>query len=191
MKEKKITEILEIGTELISKKGFNNVGLQEILATAKIPKGSFYYYFKSKEDFGLQIIKFYSSRSILLLKSYLENPKHSPRNRFLNFFKDMRNIYQQKSYSEGCLLGNCSLELGDVKKSYAKEVSKELDKWQSLFEQCILEGQKDGSIKNAAPANKLAAYLLNNWEGALLRMKTDKTTESINIFIEFSNELLS
>ena len=103
----------------------------------------------------------------------------------------MRNIYQQKSYSEGCLLGNCSLELGDVKKSYAKEVSKELDKWQSLFEQCILEGQKDGSIKNAAPANKLAAYLLNNWEGALLRMKTDKTTESINIFIEFSNELLS
>lgn len=190
MKENKITEILEIGTELISKKGFNNVGLQEILATANIPKGSFYYYFKSKEDFGLQIIKHYSAQSILLLDSYLKDNEKTPKERFLSFFKGMKQVYEQKSFSEGCLLGNCSLELADLKSSYALGISKELNNWQNKFEQCILEGQEDGSIKNEAPASKLAAYLLNNWEGALLRMKTSKSAEAIDIFIDFTRDLL-
>ena len=40
--------ILDTGYQLIAAKGFTGVGLAEILKTAKTPKGSFYYYFKSK-----------------------------------------------------------------------------------------------------------------------------------------------
>ena len=38
--------------QIIRKKGFNNTGIQEILQSAGVPKGSFYFYFKSKERSG-------------------------------------------------------------------------------------------------------------------------------------------
>ena len=40
-------KILRTGAEVIHLKGFNHTGLQEILSAAKVPKGSFYNYFKS------------------------------------------------------------------------------------------------------------------------------------------------
>ena len=44
--------ILQAARPIIGAKGFSAVGLTEILAAAKVPKGSFYYYFTSKEAFG-------------------------------------------------------------------------------------------------------------------------------------------
>ena len=65
MKTETIDTILEIGTDLILKNGYNNVGLNKILQAANIPKGSFYYYFNSKEDFGVQVIEYYSKNSLV------------------------------------------------------------------------------------------------------------------------------
>ncbi|MCL6273650.1 TetR/AcrR family transcriptional regulator [Muricauda sp. 2012CJ35-5] len=190
-KEHTLQRILKIGGELIIQKGFNNVGLNEILSTVNIPKGSFYYYFKSKEDFGLQVIKNYGEESLKLLRSYLEDESKTPKERFMTFFRDIRLVYIQKDFTEGCLLGNCSLELSDLKSSYAHGVATELDKWEALFEACIKEGQEDGSICNNNDAQKLAAYLLNNWEGAILRMKSQKNEKPLSLFIEFTEELLT
>lgn len=190
MKEEAIINILKIGTELISKKGFNNVGLQEILTAAAIPKGSFYYYFKSKEDFGIQVIRYYSETSSEFLKSYLSDVNTSPRERILRLFNDLKEIYHSKGYQEGCLLGNCSLELSDAKAIYASTIAGELDKWQEAFETCIKEGQEDGSIQANWEAKKLAAFIINSWEGALLRMKADKSAYHFNLFVEFVEKLI-
>ncbi|MDC6365701.1 MULTISPECIES: TetR/AcrR family transcriptional regulator [Flavobacteriaceae] len=189
-KESTLHRILTIGGNLIIQKGFNNVGLNEILSAADIPKGSFYYYFKSKEDFGLQVIKNYGNESYTLVASYLRDKSKNPKERFMGFFKDIKSVYVQKQFTEGCLLGNCSLELSDVKASYAFGVSNELKRWEDLFEECIQEGQRDGSIGNQSDSRKLASYILNNWEGAILRMKSQKSEKPLSLFIEFTNELL-
>ena len=54
--------ILTHAAQIIHKKGFNNTGIQEILESAGVPKGSFYFYFKSKEDLGLALIDHYAER---------------------------------------------------------------------------------------------------------------------------------
>lgn len=190
MKEEAINHILKVGTELISKKGFHNVGLQEILTAADIPKGSFYYYFKSKEDFGIKVIQYYSETSLDFLNSYLNDKNKAPKERILSLFRDMKNVYRNKGYSEGCLLGNCSLELSDIKLSYAKSISKEMDNWQQPFQSCIAEGQKEGSIANDKESKKLAAFILNSWEGSLLRMKAEKSSYHYDVFYEFVEDLL-
>ncbi|WP_422348984.1 TetR family transcriptional regulator C-terminal domain-containing protein [Flagellimonas sp.] len=191
VKQNTLHRILKIGGDLVIQKGFNNVGLNEILGAADIPKGSFYYYFKSKEDFGLQVIKNYGDDSLKLLKSYLEDKSKNPKERFMSFFKDVRLIHIQKDFTEGCLMGNCSLELGDIKSSYANAVAKELNRWEEVFETCIKEGQEDNSIGNTSDPRKLAAFMLNNWEGAILRMKSEKNEKPLSLFIEFTDELLS
>lgn len=191
MKETTIQNILEIGMHLIIKKGFHHVGLQEILHTANIPKGSFYYYFKSKEDFGLKVIEYYSGNSLKVLKEYLTNRQLSPKERILSFYKGMRAIYQDKQYTEGCLMGNCSLELSDLKDTYAQTLTVEFEKWEALLEGCIAEGQKEGTIQVAQSAKDLAAFVLNSWEGALLRMKSVKASHPLDTYITFIEKLLS
>ena len=50
MANDKKKDILGRGLELILKKGYYGTGIQEIADSAGIPKGSFYNYFKSKEE---------------------------------------------------------------------------------------------------------------------------------------------
>ena len=53
--------IIKKGAELVYSNGFNNTGIQEVLHAADVPKGSFYFYFKSKEEFGLSLIDYFAS----------------------------------------------------------------------------------------------------------------------------------
>jgi len=52
-------QILDTAKGIILGKGFAAVGLNEILSTAGVPKGSFYHYFKSKEQFGDALLEDY------------------------------------------------------------------------------------------------------------------------------------
>ena len=185
MKTETIESILEIGTDLILKNGYNNIGLNKILETANIPKGSFYYYFKSKEDFGIQVIKFYSENSLTFLKSYLTDTSKDPKERIISFFEDMQNVYITKDFKGGCLLGNCSLELSDMSEAFSSSVANELDKWQDCFEKCIQEGQDNNINKKEESAKEMSDFILTTWEGSLLRMKSSKNTESITTFIKY------
>ena len=53
------THILDTAQRIVGAKGFSPVGLNEILAAANVPKGSFYYYFESKEAFGTALLEHY------------------------------------------------------------------------------------------------------------------------------------
>jgi TetR/AcrR family transcriptional repressor of nem operon len=183
MKKEIVESILEIGTDLILKNGYHNVGLNKILKEANIPKGSFYYYFKSKEDFGLQVIKFYSKKSLIILNRYLEDSNKNHKQRIISFFKDMQEIYIAKDYKEGCLLGNCSTELSDFSVSFSTTIANELSIWEKCFEKCIQKGQIEGNIKTSESPKVLSDLTLTMWEGALLRMKSAKNVESIETFI--------
>jgi TetR/AcrR family transcriptional regulator, transcriptional repressor for nem operon len=51
--------IIRHGALLIHSKGYNNTGLADVLKAAKVPKGSFYFYFKSKDELGLAVLDHY------------------------------------------------------------------------------------------------------------------------------------
>lgn len=190
MKKDTVENILEIGTDLIIKNGYHNIGLNKILKEANIPKGSFYYYFKSKEDFGVQVIKYYSNKSLAILKSYLTDKSKSEKQRIISFFEDMKNVYISKDYKEGCLLGNCSIELSDFSESFSNSVANELMNWQEIFETCIQEGQEKGTIKKDESASILSNLVLTMWEGALLRMKSAKNSDSIDTIILYLDKTI-
>ncbi len=190
MKEEVINQMLETGTDLVSKNGFNKLGLNEVVKHMGIPKGSFYYYFNSKDDFGLKVIDHYAMQSEALIKSYLEDKSKTPKERILTLFNDRIPVYEDQEYMEGCLLGNCSLELAAQKGEFATKISECFDQWENLFTMTIDEGQKEGSIKSTYEAEIMAQFILNSWEGALLRMKSTKTNQAMEIFIRFVDDLL-
>ena len=60
-------ELIKVGTEIIGQHGFSTTGINAVLSTAGIPKGSFYYYFSSKEE----VLYAIASEHIKLLYSEL------------------------------------------------------------------------------------------------------------------------
>ncbi len=175
--------ILTTGIDLFIKKGYHNVGLKEILNKAEVPKGSFYYYFDSKEDFGVQVISKYSSIGLLDYKSLLEEKSLSPKNRIIQLYINKIDYFQLKECTQGCLMGNSSNELSDVSESFRNVIAQEFNHWQDVLEKCIIEAQEVDEIDKNVESKMLASFILNSWEGALLRMKCEKTIDPLHNFI--------
>ncbi|MEO0874797.1 MAG: TetR family transcriptional regulator C-terminal domain-containing protein [Bacteroidota bacterium] len=190
MKQETVDRILTVGTELLIKNGYNSVGLNRILESANIPKGSFYYFFKSKEDFGLKVLDFYARQNLDFLKTFLENKEQEPRDRIFDLLNSIQAIYEEQDYLQGCLLGNSSLELAAQKESFANQIAHGLGQWQNLFAKTIAEGQEAGSINIEFSADQYAEFLINSWEGALVRMKTTRSNAPMELFILFLEKLL-
>ncbi|VAW66345.1 Transcriptional regulator, AcrR family [hydrothermal vent metagenome] len=164
--------IIQSGIEILLEKGYNGSGLKEILDAAGVPKGSFYHFFKNKEDFAKEALSYYSNAFIPLLQQYLVDSPHPPVNRMTLFFKAMTDIFEsQKSCKGGCLVGNMAQELADVNTPLRTHILQIMEIWNSYFTLCINEAKKKGELSQSTDSHELAEFILNSWEGALLKMK--------------------
>ena len=101
MKRDTKARILEVGGEIVHQKGYNSAGIQEVLKAAGVPKGSFYFYFKNKEDFGLQLIDHYTDLICDRLDEYLGDQKVPPIQRLRNCFKWFVAVFEQNDFKGG------------------------------------------------------------------------------------------
>jgi TetR/AcrR family transcriptional repressor of nem operon len=178
------TALLEAGKEVMFEKGYTNAGIQEVLNKIGVPKGSFYHYFNSKEDFALKIIEYIDqtcgAKSMLTFK----DRNVSPIKRLMNYCNEGKSALCESKCRKGCFIGNLSQEMADQSEVLRKALSKIMSKWTELFASCIEEGQKAGEISKAWPADKMAELFFCGWEGALMRAKTIKSVEPIDTFID-------
>ncbi len=67
-------ELLEIAYKLFITKGYDNTSVDEIISEANIAKGTYYYYFTSKEEMLDQVINNIIEKEITIAKEYLNKP---------------------------------------------------------------------------------------------------------------------
>ena len=70
--------LVDAGTRLILEQGYHQTGIQDVLQAAGVPKGSFYYYFPSKEAFGQAVIAQFAAAYLARLEQYLRDTTASP-----------------------------------------------------------------------------------------------------------------
>lgn len=180
-------EIIRKGAELIHVQGFNATGLQQILHAANIPKGSFYFYFKSKEDFGMEVIDYFNVMINQIFIKYLSDKNIPPMKRLENLFDCFATIFQKSGFTLGCPIGNLSLELADTNERLRLHLEGVIEKLIAQIESCLKEAQADGSIPMDLNAADTAHFIFHGFEGAVLHMKVVK---SIEPFHAFRNNLL-
>ena len=173
-------KILEAGAAIIHQKGFNYTGLQEILSAAGMPKGSFYNHFKSKEDFGLQVIDFFSDYFDQYSRDILEDRTRSPLSRLENLLDRFMDFFISKDYTCGCPVGNMAQELGDLSPVFLYLFSKALDKMVDKYTMMLSEAQAAGEISKDLEVKEAANFIVAGWHGALIRMKVTKSIEPLN-----------
>jgi len=166
--------ILQIGAEIIHRKGYNATGLQEILSAANVPKGSFYNHFKSKEDFGLQVIDFFTDFFAQFCKDILEDSNRSPLGRLELLLDRFMEFFDSRGYTCGCPVGNLAQELGDLSPVFQEKLSKAIDTMVDYYTMILSEAQAAGEIPKDLNAKEAASFIVTSWHGALIRMKVSK-----------------
>ena len=167
--------LIRSGIEAIHASGYGGTSIQSIVEAANVPKGSFYNFFPSKEAFASEVIDAYSNRGQERLRSFLLNQDVAPRARLEAYFDDRIEAFRTSQYIRGCLMGNFSAEAADQSALIRDGLTKHFGAWTQLLETCIAEAQKQGEICDQFSASLLAKFLLNSWEGALLRMRAEKS----------------
>ena len=179
MKESIKNKILETGAEIIHLKGFNHTGIQEILSAAGVPKGSFYHYFKNKEDFGLQVIDYFNRYFALSCQDILEDAARSPLQKIRHILQRFIEFFKSRDCAYGCPIGNLSQEMGDLSPAFQEKLKEAMDSMVSMYSDIIRVGQNSGEISPRLDAQNAAEFIVSSWEGALLHMKIEKSVNPL------------
>ncbi|MDW1742048.1 TetR/AcrR family transcriptional regulator [Vibrio sp. Vb2531] len=181
--------ILDVGYELIVNRGFTSVGLSELLKKAAVPKGSFYHYFKSKEQFGEAMIQDYFTKYFERLNARFTNTELSGYQRLMSYFEEMVKVEDDVCNANKCLLVKLSAEVSDLSESMRLALRQGADKTIQAIADCIDIGTQDGSIPNGDGA-LLARQIYYLWNGASLLNKLYQDQAALTQSLTYTQHLL-
>ncbi len=177
--------LLEAGVQSFSRAGFNGCSVQDITDAAGVPKGSFYNHFDSKEALGAAALAYYwaDGGACDQLKA-LNQPGTSPRQRLRIYFEQAAKGLSERGYTCGCLAGNLAAEQSDHSPLIAAELSSIFTSWTRRLADCIREAQAAGEIQSGGDPALLASFVLDAWEGAMLRARIERGDRPLHQFID-------
>ncbi len=163
--------VLEAGLAAFHSRGYHATGVQEIVSSIGVPKGSFYAHFDSKDALGLAALaRYWEDRGEA--RAVLHDPSLPGLERLDRHFAAL-------GYSEeGCLIGNFTAELAQLD-AFQDPLSRLWRQWADALSQCLADGQRDGSVRTDLPAGDLARTVLALWEGAVLQAKVERGPEPL------------
>lgn len=183
--------ILDAAEEIMLAKSFHSVGLNEILSAVKVPKGSFYHYFASKEQFGVELIRHYVSEHTERLRKFLTDPELKGLACLANHWNLTIGRMTECSCSGGaCLVAKLSLEVATFSEPMREALAVGLKQWRALYEQAIRDGQKDGSVRKDIDPATTAAILQDTWQGAIQRTQVEKSVTPLRTAAQFLQDHL-
>jgi len=177
-------ELIKVGTEIIAQQGFNTTGINAILRAAGVPRGSFYYYFASKDDFGLAVIDHFAEAYASQIDSFLKDDGVAPLQRMRNYLEAGMATISYCQFTRGCPIGHLSQELASQNEKFRTRLNAVFRSWKQRYAQCLDAARDAGEIPQDSDVDQLAELLLTGWEGASLRAKVARSIEPMQAFTE-------
>jgi TetR/AcrR family transcriptional repressor of nem operon len=166
--------LIDTARELMHAKGYGAVGVGEICTQAGVNKGSFYYFFESKQRLGLAAIDAYTEAGGALWREIAdsEGPALDRLERIVA--SAHQNCKAQKSDSKqvhGCMLGNLALEQSTQDPEIQARIKKAFDGHLRLFERLLREAIKEGALAKNTDAKDKARAAVALMEGSMMLAK--------------------
>jgi TetR/AcrR family transcriptional repressor of nem operon len=171
--------LLDEGVLLLMEQGYHGTGLQEIVQKVGVPKGSFYTYFPSKEDFSAEVVRHYIDPFIRQLDAHLQRKDVSAEVALRRYFDELIAETERKNFKGGCLLGNLIGEIGDTSELCQSSLREAVHRYREKLREGLARGQREGSFRKDMDARDMADFLVNVWQGALLRMKIERSVRPL------------
>jgi TetR/AcrR family transcriptional repressor of nem operon len=178
-------KLLDQGVVLLMEQGYHGTGLQELVQRVGMPKGSFYNYFPSKEAFSAEVVKHYIEPFITQLDSHLQRHDVNAETALKDYFKELIEETERRDFKGGCLLGNLIGEIGDTSDLCQTSLREAVHRYRDKLQEGLARAQQEGSFRKDLDAKDMADFLVNVWQGALLRMKIERSVRPLIQFCDF------
>ncbi|SCE98305.1 transcriptional regulator, TetR family [Micromonospora purpureochromogenes] len=181
-------EIVTAALDRFHARGYNAAGVNDITQAAGVPKGSFYNHFDSKEALAIVALDRYGDGRRL---EDLTDSSVPPVQRLRSHFEFLRDEVVRYEYHRGCLYGNFGTEIVDHRDAIRDAVRHSLDKWAGLIATTLVEAQRAGTVRTDVDPEVTAGFLVNAWEGTLIRARTDRSPAAFDAFFSVFDTLLA
>ena len=167
--------ILDAATRLMLIRGYHATSLDDVLSESAVGKGTFYHYFKSKEDLGYAILE-------LVIGAFIErtvapcfsDPAVKPVTQIRCFLDRVVETQRERNCVGGCPLGNLASELSDVHEGFRGRLAGVFSVWRERLTQTLHEAQRLGQVSPDCRPGAVAHFLVASLEGAILMTKVTK-----------------
>ncbi len=176
-------DIVQHGTALIGRNGFHNTGLDAVLKASGVPKGSFYHYFGSKEEFGLAVIDEFAKSYEAKLDHFLNDQPGSALTRLKRLFTHTADNYCSEACARGCLIGTLGQEMAAQHERFREHIDAIFKRWEARFAGALETAKQEGELAKESDAAMLAKVLLAGYEGASLRAKVTHSVQPLKDFV--------
>ncbi|HLZ67110.1 MAG TPA: TetR/AcrR family transcriptional regulator [Aliidongia sp.] len=185
------SHILDAGRRIIAAKGFEGVGLNEILRAAGVPKGSFYHYFPSKEGYGRALLDRYVETYLERIETVLGAEGVPARDRLMRFWSIWASWQSSERIDEKCLVVKLSAEVADLSDDMRRALEDGTRRVIQRLARCMADGVADGSLPaDLAPAAS-AERLYMLWLGASLLTKLRRNPSALDAALAETRALLT
>jgi TetR/AcrR family transcriptional regulator, transcriptional repressor for nem operon len=172
--------LLSAGLDLFLRQGYNATGIQQITDHARVPKGSFYNHFVSKEAFASAIVARYADNMRHSWERMIASAPEAPMAAIRHVFAQMTDYHERRAdCPSGCLIGNFAAEIALSSEGCRQSLLSAQLAWRERLAGLIATGQAAGEIRADIDATALSALTWSAWEGALLRMKVERSVQSL------------
>ena len=176
-------KILGAAQSLIELRGYSALGVAEICKGAGVPKGSFYYFFESKEALALAVLDEQWRAQGADWKRILEGGRRVPLRRLRQLFQETEASLRAGQRScgtvAGCMFGNLTLELSNQTELIRERLQEIFDAQVEMVEKVIAQAQQRGEV-DVADTRETARSVVAQLEGQVLFAKLYNTTQRLD-----------
>lgn len=183
--------IIAVGQRLIGAKGFSAVGLNEILSEAGVPKGSFYYYFGSKDAFGVALLESYFKEYLDDIdRTLLAQPGLDMAQRLLNYFRIWQETQSFYDCQGKCLAVKLGAEVADMSEAMRATLNRGTAGIVSRLVGAIETGVSEGSLSIEGDPQSVAQSLYQLWLGASIMVKIVRNLQPFEMAMRTTQHML-
>jgi TetR/AcrR family transcriptional repressor of nem operon len=175
-------KILSAAQSLIELRGYSALGVAEICTTAGVPRGSFYYFFESKEALALAVIDEHWAGQKRAWTRIL-NSHAEPLQRLCQLFEEteagQRTAQQSCGTVSGCLFGNLTLEMSNHTEAIRTRLQKIFDTQVEMVDSVIIEALERKEV-TTIDTREAAQAVVAQLEGQVLFAKLYNNTHRLS-----------
>ena len=165
------TLILSKARAIIAGKSYAAVGLNEILTAAAVPKGSFYHYFASKDQFGEALLKEYFEQYLQRLDGILSAPGGGAVGRLMRYWQAWVTSQSTNDQQQMCLAVKLGGEVSDLSDTMRAALRQGTGRIVERIAQAVDAAVAEGALDRSTNALEVATQLYELWVGASLLEK--------------------
>ena len=183
--------LLEKGIELLWSKGYNATSVNDIVKAAKIPKGSFYFYFNSKEDFAVKALEKYFEEHFTPVLDILHDESVSAKQRVLNFYEFRSSMLKEElNCKMGCMASNLANEMAEHNEAIRNVIVSNGDFLKGHIALVVEKAQNNKEINSIINALNLLESIEDAGKGAMITMKEKQSAYPIDNYMDIIKTIL-